>query len=243
MLYRYDDGNNWFEKIQAQGALCLTVCLLAGCLRPQAEFLPQNAATQTYSVEHLAQEPELDRMDGLKAFRSAVPMALREKDRVILYRDSWSGPQDLSGEIRLAHSDHALYLAAQVTDDDVQYAGHPGEWSGDAVNLFLKTETEEGTREFIFKFSCAGTRYCYYNRLSYNGEEYQWGASRAERVKGGYWIAAEIPKRNLGLLGMGDERVWFNVSIEDNNKGGYMMLLGQSEGFLNEPAWIAAELR
>jgi hypothetical protein len=178
--------------------------------------------------------------ESLEPFENGLQLKLNDAAQVILYPDKWSGPADLSARVSLIYDLQHLYLAAEVQDDEIEYAGHPGDWSGDAVNLLLKTETEEGVREFLFKFSCEGTRYVYFERQSYNGEEYRWGASWASRRPAGYLVMAAIPFRDLGLLYPEQSRIWLNVSVEDDHQSAYLIFRGQTDGFLNDPEWIPA---
>ena len=196
-------------------------------------------AGANYAIPHYSR-PVTVEDDNLRPFNDGLSLELKELEQVILYPDNWSGPADLSARIKLIYGDKHLYLAAEVRDDEIGYAGHPGDWSGDAVNFFLKTETEEGVREFLFKFSCQGTRYVYFERKSYNGEEYLWGSSWASRRPEGYLVKAAIPFRDLGLLHPEESRIWLNASVEDDQQTAYLMLRGQTEGFLNDPEWIPA---
>ncbi|MFC1600905.1 hypothetical protein ACFL34_00975 [Candidatus Sumerlaeota bacterium] len=216
---------------------------LSGCARSlpaPPSPTPNTGESPSLTIPHYAWSlPATAR--GFRAFRHSLALELNDAEQVILYRDKWRGADDLSGRIGLMYGRKNLYLAAEISDDDVVYAGHPGEWSGDALNLLLKTETEEGVREFLFKFSCQGTRYCYYDRLPHNGEEQAWGDSWAAARPGGYVLRAVIPFRNLGIVDPAATRIWLNVSLEDNGRSGYMILRGQTDGFLNAPAWIPAE--
>lgn len=211
--------------------------------KPQADLLSPAAGEPVegmrFVIPHYARTVTMED-DNLRPFNNGLLLELKAPEQVILYSEKWSGPADLSARVSLIYGNDHLYLAAEVRDDEIGYAGHPGDWSGDAVNLFLKTETEEGVREFLFKFSCQGTRYVYFERMSYNGEAYLWGSSWASRRPDGYLIKAAIPFRDLGLLYPEESRIWINVSVEDDQQSAYLIFRGQTDGFLNDPEWVPA---
>ena len=58
----------------------------------------------------------------------------------------WDGLDDLSAEVRLAHDDEALYLAARITDEVVRntHAEPARAWAGDLLWVGLKWRNEAG---------------------------------------------------------------------------------------------------
>jgi len=65
------------------------------------------------------------------------PIVLQSKEQVTYMPQTWTGPGDLSGTVRLAWRE-GIYIAATVTDDLVQqpFPG-PGLYKGDHVNLWI----------------------------------------------------------------------------------------------------------
>lgn len=92
-----------------------------------------------------------------------APFAIRidRPEQAVWSPAAWGGPSDLSGTVRLAWRPEQLYLAADVTDDQLcQTERGPGIWRGDHVELYLdmlpELEPERqqfGRGQFQFCFS------------------------------------------------------------------------------------------
>ncbi|MBI2301823.1 MAG: hypothetical protein HYU66_23205 [Armatimonadetes bacterium] len=79
-------------------------------------------------------------LDGELDDWSAVPGPIRvdRPGQATWGKVEWSGPADLSGTVRLAWRPEALFLAADVTDDQLRQSQRgAGIWQGDHVELYL----------------------------------------------------------------------------------------------------------
>jgi len=82
-------------------------------------------------------------IDGRLAEWHAHSAPVEVGDRDVRYgRETHHGREDLSGTIRFAWDDEALYVAVRVTDDVVRLA--PSVWQGDHIEIYLDTRYEPG---------------------------------------------------------------------------------------------------
>ena len=66
------------------------------------------------------------------------PLVLSRKEQVTYSPEGWTGPDDLSGVVRLAWREGGLYVAAEVTDSVVNQPYRAGDiWKGDHLNLWV----------------------------------------------------------------------------------------------------------
>lgn len=96
-------------------------------------------AAEDYSVIPMDVDPPLV-VDGELSDWGNVPnpFDLMGRENVSDGASRWSGPDDLSGRMRLAWRDAGLFIAAEVTDDRIsQTLSGRGLWKGDHVSVLM----------------------------------------------------------------------------------------------------------
>ena len=134
-----------------------------------------------------------------------VPCFTFDEDCLILGSETWLGPDDLSGTVKLAYNDDGVLLRAQIRDDDVVNDNpHGALYARDAVEFLIATA--DNTR-----FACGPTlqlvlaapqadgtvRYDSYSQNKADTESFLVAAGR--RVAGGYEMQLLL---KWGLFGL-----------------------------------------
>ena len=103
-------------------------------------------------------------MDGsLDDWTGEPTFTLNDKSQLAykLSSNSWTGPEDLSGQVWAGWTEDGLYFAVKVVDDiHVQKAADPDLWHGDYVEWQFDTQLEKDR-----------------DRKSMNSDDYQIGVS------------------------------------------------------------------
>ena len=119
--------------------------------------------TREFPVNFLA-APKLVRPPGLDASLSGwpagAPIVLSGRAAVVRAPELYHGAADLAGRLRFAWDDHALYLAAEVTED-VFFQPHTGfdTWKGDCLQVGLDLDPGKAAAESGNQFADLGTRH------------------------------------------------------------------------------------
>ena len=134
-----------------------------------------------------------------------VPFFTFDEDCLILGSETWLGPDDLSGRIKLAWNDDGILLRAQIRDDEVVNDNpHGALYAKDAIEVFIATA--DGT-----SFACGPTLQLILaapqpdgtvRHDSYSGDKADTDsflAAAGRRVPGGYEIQVLM---KWGLFGM-----------------------------------------
>lgn len=111
-----------------------------------------SSAAQTTTGIPLKPDPPIA-VDAALGDWSAVPgaIAINQPDQVAHGAGAWTGPEDLSGVVRLAWRAEYLFLAVDVTDDAiVQGQRASGIWQGDHIELYIDVtpDTEPDRQDF-----------------------------------------------------------------------------------------------
>jgi len=144
------------------------------------------------------------------------------------WRGRWGGPADLSARIAVAYDAASLFVAAEVTDDQVVQLAGGGGYAGDALELFLDTDLErsgpndtygESEWQLLLLPVPLEQRWRIFRQgrpLLQSEARFQ-GVQVAARVSGaGYTIEACIPFVNLrGLVPASGARLGFDVALND----------------------------
>ena len=198
----------------------------------------------------VAQPPVLDGMLDDESWSAVRPLTVDRRDHIHPnYREGWTGPADLSAEVRTLVAGDALYLGLEIRDDTTRHESGRAWWSGDSIEVFLDTRRqgdEDDTRYsnddlqlFLMPFH-DGLRWGVVAR----GPDmpYPDGGLRGIRVTHrrtavGYTVEARIPLWNLDIAP--DERgcIGFDLAFNDVDEAGstqaetYMTLSGRFELF------------
>ena len=79
------------------------------------------------------------------------PILLNKPEQVTYGKDMWTGPDDLSGVIRLAYRAGGLFIAAEITDDTVNMPYRARDiWKGDHINLWMDTSPAQDPNRKMF---------------------------------------------------------------------------------------------
>ncbi|MBQ7650338.1 MAG: hypothetical protein IJS15_05220 [Victivallales bacterium] len=134
-----------------------------------------------------------------------VPFFTFDEDCLILGSETWLGPDDLSGTVKLAWNDDGVLLRAQIRDDDVVNDNpHGSLYARDAIEFFIATED-------YTRFACGPTlllvlaapqadgtvRYDSYSQDKADTDSFL--ATAGRRVPGGYEMQLLL---KWGLFGM-----------------------------------------
>lgn len=203
-------------------SLAMALCVLVACLSsPAAEVY-----VMPYDVDPpLVIDAQLDDWEN-------VPNAieLRARQHVTYMPQTWTGPEDLSGIVRLAWR-AGVYLAADVTDDHFQqpYAGQRI-YSGDHVNLWLDMQptreperTTFGDGQYHVAFSpgnLAEREPTPPEVIVYlpTGATLSGQRVAARRTQHGYVIEAFVPFTDLRIDGVRHDRfATFEIALGDSD--------------------------
>jgi len=141
---------------------------------------------------------------------------MEQAAHVVHSRGAWTSPSDLSGTVRLAWRYDSLFVAANVTDDQLRQTQRgDGIWKGDHVELYLDVQPDLepardlfGVGQFHFAFSpgnflrsgdaladCAPEAYCFRPQ----GGSTQGIKVGARRTAHGWTVEAAIPCALVGI--------------------------------------------
>lgn len=150
--------------------------------------------------------------------------SLTGADPALLHR-AWSGPEDLSGKIRLENRDGAFVLKADVTDDrHIQPCPAEEAWNGDSVQFAFALPGQAGFWEFCLSLSDSGEAVLTVPRAPRGYDSAQAAAAGTVKIvrKGtttGYEF--RIPDRAVGLTPeLYRQGFRFNLLINDNDGEG-----------------------
>ncbi len=121
----------------------------------------------------------------------------KRSEREELYR----GETDLSGTVRVAYDDTALYIGAEITDDVVRNThAKPGEvWAGDALWVGLKWRAQEGGGyDFIYGLSPGDFAQvppvpALFNRFQETNNGASSGEYAVKKTENGYSLEIAVP--------------------------------------------------
>lgn len=137
----------------------------------------------------------------------------------------WTGPEDLSGEIRLESRGGEFVLKAEVTDDrHCQPCPAEEAWRGDSIQFALQLPGQEGFWEFSLSLSDSGEARVAVSRTPRNHDAAEAAAAgTCSAVRKGNVTAYEfrIPDRAVGLTKeLYRQGFRFNLLINDNDGEG-----------------------
>jgi hypothetical protein len=147
-------------------------------------------------------------LDGkLDDWEGVTPLSLDRKDLIFKSPYNWSGPEDHSINYYAATDGEYLYVAAEVTDDDVTPDAKADPWFSDGIEFFWDTRPEKTrtarrspeTGQVILAIPADGSnrpaQSWFMNGLP-KPENFQ--AVYAPR-EGGYVIEISVPLKEIGL--------------------------------------------
>ncbi|HIQ21887.1 MAG TPA: hypothetical protein EYH34_11730 [Planctomycetes bacterium] len=176
-------------------------------------------------------------IDGDLSDWSDVPgaMTLDRAEQVVWGRGAWTGPADLNGTVWLAWRRDHLFLAADVTDDQLRQTQRgDGIWKGDHIELYLDVSPDRepardafGAGQFQWAFSpgnfqstgdaladCRPEAYCFRPR----GTTTRGVKVAARKTETGWTIEAAIPWSVLGVETPTDGMtVHFEIGLSDTD--------------------------
>jgi hypothetical protein len=116
------------------------ILLLAGVAAAQPAARP---VVQCETVRGAA-PPRVDGDLSEEIWRKALPaMVIDGEDHIHpRYREAWSGPEDLSGQVRALLVAEHLYLALEISDDATLHARGRAWWAGDSIEVFFDTDRQ-----------------------------------------------------------------------------------------------------
>jgi len=199
----------------------------------------------------VAGPPRVDGRSDDSAWRGVEPYSIDSRDQIHpKYRESWSGPDDLSAHVRAVRTRTDLYLLFEVRDDVLMHEPGTQFWVGDSIELFLDTDlvtdpkdarySDDDRQLFLMPFH-DGVSWSVVSRGP--GVPYpSGGLSGLElahaRIDGGYILELRIPLATLAPLRPdADGRIGFDVALNDVDEPGapmtqtYMTLSGRQELF------------
>ncbi len=171
---------------------------------------------------------------GIEQWKPVAPIGdWNQKDRIVYGANNWTGPADLGGTAWMGWDEHNLYVAADITDDQVRQTG-TGEnlWRGDHVMVLMNVHPEAKLPPGRFQQSGQFMLGLNPGSLSTGGdllaslppEVYIWQpqyvsnsgiAITATRTKTGYAIQAAIPWEFLGVRPHDGLKIDFDLCPSD----------------------------
>ncbi|MHC4940989.1 MAG: sigma 54-interacting transcriptional regulator [Planctomycetota bacterium] len=193
--------------------------------------------------------PKVDGKADEEAWKLATPTAIETRDRVHpAYTEKWSGPDDLSAQVRAVRSNVDLFLLVEVRDDVLMHESGRRFWIGDSIEVFLDNDligdpgeerySDDDRQLFLLPFY-DGVKWSVVSRGP--GMPYPSGGLAGIEVahttrEGGYLLEARIPLGPLGDVRPDDKgAIGFDVALNDVDTAGaemtetYMTLSGRQE--------------
>lgn len=119
-------------------------CLVVTCLLASLRSWAAAAGDEPVSAIPLKPDPPFA-IDGNLGDWADVPGAIevRSPEQVVWGSGAWTGPEDLGGTVRLAWRQEFLFVAVEVTDDQLrQNQRGDSLWKGDHIELYIDAQPD-----------------------------------------------------------------------------------------------------
>lgn len=173
----------------------------------------------TTTIPRAEKSPSIDGNPADQAWAKVSPLFL---DEVTRERGAVSGPKDLSSSFRFLWDEKALYVLAEITDNEI-VTEHAGKdiYQDDLIEIYIDPQNNlldwGNSRDFQIGFAPIGER----------GEAWAWFQNRSGREaeieyvvlkkQGGYTVEAAIPWTFLETVPERGKRIGFSFAVHDKD--------------------------